>query len=244
MKRTAPVQMISFLVLVACGALCQGARPSADSFPGSGSHSPDGNLPDAPFVQPADPEESHAFIAESAPRSTPGAAAINVDVARTLELRSVPFGPQVSLAAPAQSALPPSNPSLFFDKYLYPSLRGGKVSYHPSTSNSFMGRATYAASRFFVTRNDSGKGKLNTSYLLGVLTSVTVDNAYRPYWARSTSASFSNVGSTIGSDAGNNLLHEFGPGIRQLLRSHAPKFVSNIVTHYQNSREVVFPPVR
>jgi hypothetical protein len=239
MKRTAPV--ISFLVLVACGALCQSARLSVER-PGDGSHSADGNLPDAPLVQPA-LALSHPFVDRSVPRSTPSSAAVNVDVARKLELGSVPFGPQVNLASLEGSVFPQKDSSIFFDKYLYPSQRRGKVSYQPSPSNSLMGRAAYAASRFFVTRDDSGKGKLNTSYLLGVLSSVTVDNAYRPYWTRSTSSTFSNFGSTIGSDAGNNLLHEFGPGIRQLLQGHAPKFMSNIVNQYQNSRAVL-PPVR
>src|SRR5712692_1802688 len=50
---------------------------------------------------------------------------------------------------------------------------------------------------------------------LGALTSVAIATAYRPYWARSTSATFRTFGSTIGSDAGINLFHEFGPGIRQ-----------------------------
>jgi hypothetical protein len=119
--------------------------------------------------------------------------------------------------------------------------------YHPSTSSSLMGRATYAASRIFITRDGSGKGRLNTSYFLGVLTSVASDTAYRPYWARSTSATFNNFGSTIGSDVGMNVVHEFGPGIRQMLQDHTPKFVSRIearVTHDQTPREVVSSPAR
>ena len=44
------------------------------------------------------------------------------------------------------------------------------------------------------------------------------------------------------SDAGINLLHEFGPGIRQMLKGRAPKFVSRIeerINNDQTSREVV-----
>jgi hypothetical protein len=41
-------------------------------------------------------------------------------------------------------------------------------------------------------------------------------------------APFSDFGSTVGNDAGMNLWHEFGPGIQQLMKSHAPKFVSKI----------------
>jgi hypothetical protein len=129
-----------------------------------------------------------------------------------------------------------------FDKYLYPSR------YHSSTSGSFMGRASYAASRIFVTRDESGKRRVNTSYFLGVLTSVAADAAaYRPYWARSASTTFSNFGSTIGSDAGINLFHEFGPGIRQIVKGHTPRFVSQIeqrITHDQTPLHSVSTPAR
>jgi hypothetical protein len=119
--------------------------------------------------------------------------------------------------------------------------------YHPSTSRSFMGRATYAASRIFITRDDSGKRRLNTSYFLGVLSSVAMHTAYRPYWARSTAAPFNDFGSTIGNDAGINLFHEFAPGIRQMVKGHTPNFVSRIedrITHDQTPREVVSRPAR
>jgi hypothetical protein len=97
----------------------------------------------------------------------------------------------------------------FFDKYLYPSLKHN-APYQPSTSGSFMGRASDAASRIFITRDDSGKGRLNTSYFLGVLTSVVVSTAYRPYWTRSTSATVNNFGSTMGSDAVSTSTTSFG----------------------------------
>jgi len=110
-----------------------------------------------------------------------------------------------------------------------------------------MGRATYAASHIFVTRDDSGKKRLNTSYFLGVLSSVAIHSADRPYWARSPSAPFNDFGSTIGNDAGINLLHEFGPGIRQMVKGHTPRFVFKIeqrITHDQNLKEVVSSPAR
>jgi hypothetical protein len=116
----------------------------------------------------------------------------------------------------------------FFDKHLYPSLLKRRLNYHPASSDSLMGRATYAASRIFVARDDSGKGRLNTSYFLGVLTSAAIHTAYRPYWRRSPSQPFNDFGSTIGNDAGMNLFHEFGPGLQQLMKSHTPKFVSRI----------------
>ena len=145
-----------------------------------------------------------------------------------------------------QTAFTQEDSSNFVDKYLYPSLLKRNLRYQPSTSGSFMGRASDAASRIFITRDDSGKGRLNTSYFLGVLTSVAIDTAYRPYWRRSTSATVNNFGSTIGSDAGLNLFNEFRPGILQMVKGYTPKFVSRIGAAITNDppRTVVPTPAK
>jgi hypothetical protein len=259
-KRIAPIRVISFFLLAACGALCQSERPSADLLQGlqlDGSNSPEvqrqamrtwRSLPDAPSVQPpTQAEKFHTFVDEARSPLTLGAVGINAGVMRETELGHVTPGPQPSLTALYKVVFIQKESSAFFGKYLYPSLLKQDPRYYPSTSGSFLGRATYAASRIFITRNDSGKRTLNASYFLGVLTSVAIATAYRPYWARSTSATFKTFGSTIGSDAGINLFHEFGPGIRQMVKGHAPKFVSRIeerITNDQAPREVVSTPAR
>ncbi|HTW57348.1 MAG TPA: hypothetical protein VMD99_04435 [Terriglobales bacterium] len=91
-----------------------------------------------------------------------------------------------------------------------------------------VGRATYAASSAVIARDGAGTSRLNTSYLLRVLASAVAHSASRPYWRRSLSQPFSDFGATIGNDAGMNVLHEFEPGIRDLVKSHEPKFVSRI----------------
>jgi len=254
-KRIAPIRVISFLLLAACAALCQSERSSADLVQGlrfDGSHSPEvqpqamrswRSLPDAPSVQPpTQAEKFHTFVNEARSPLTLGAAAVNAGVMRETELAHVTPGPQPSLTALYRVAFIQKESSAFFGKYLYPSLLRQDPRYYPSTSSSFLGRATYAASRILITRDDSGKRALNSSYFLGVLTSVAIATAYRPYWARSTSATFKTFGSTIGSDVGINLLHEFGPGIRQMLKGHTPKFVSRIeesITHDPTPRDVI-----
>src|ERR1700727_1723249 len=40
--------------------------------------------------------------------------------------------------------------------------------------------------------------------------------------------SCSDFGSTVGNDAGMNLLHEFAPNLQEVMKSHAPRFVSNL----------------
>jgi len=53
--------------------------------------------------------------------------------------------------------------------------------YRPATKESLVGRATYAASHTFVTHDISGKGRLNTSYFLRVLSATALHTASVPY---------------------------------------------------------------
>jgi hypothetical protein len=255
-KRTTPTRVISFLLLAACGASCQ-KRPSADLLRASQfdvSNSPEihlqavPTLPDAPSSvrPPAQADGFHRFVNEKSSSLTLSAASV-MGAMRVTELGHVTPRPQPNLTAHYQAAFIQKDSSNFPSKDPYPSLFRLDPRYLPSTSSSFMGRATYAASRIFIKRDNSGKGRLNTSYFLGVLSSVASAAARRPYWARSSSGAFNNFGSTIGGDAGMNVFHEFGPGIRQVVKSLTPKFVSRIearVTRDQMSRNVVSIPAR
>jgi hypothetical protein len=116
--------------------------------------------------------------------------------------------------------------SPFLTKHSYPWSLERAARYHASTSDSFMGRTVFAASRVLVTHDSSGKGRLNTRYFLGVLASVAAHSASRTNRMQSTSAAFNDFGSTVGGDAGMNVFHEFGPGIQQIVKAHTPKFVS------------------
>ena len=247
-KRTAPIRVVSLIVLAACGAMCQ-KRPSADLLPGLQADevqrqeiSTWRSLPDAPSsVQPpSQAERFRTFVKEARSPSTQGA----VDAGA---MRGTELGLQPRLIAPHKAAFTQEGSSNFVGKSTYPPLLKPDPRYYASMSNSFMGRASYAASRIFVTRDDSGKGRLNTRYFLGVLSSVAMHAAYRPYWARSTSNTFNNFGSTIGSDAGSNLYHEFGPGFQQMVKGHLPKFLSRVedrITHAQTPSNAVSVPAR
>jgi len=118
------------------------------------------------------------------------------------------------------------DPDAFFSKYLSsPPIRPQPVS---ANGGTLMGRATHAMARTVVTRNESGKGRLNTSYLLRTLGAVAKDSASTPYWRRHFTDAVSDFGSTVGSDAGMNLWHEFGPSLERLAKNHTPAFFSRI----------------
>ncbi len=224
LTRIAPIRVVSLILLAACEALCQ-KSPSADL------------LPDAPSsIRSPKRETFSTFANETGSSWTFGAVGVSAGAMRGTELGAFPVGPHTTLIAHFQAAFVQKESSDFFSRYWHQPLIKQDPRFYASTSSSFMGRASYAASRIFLTRGDSGKTRLNTSYLLGLLTSVAGATARRPSWARSTSGTFNNFGSTIGSDAGLNVFHEFGPGIRQIVKGHAPKFVFRIaerITHGQ-----------
>jgi hypothetical protein len=255
-KAIAPIQVLILILLAACEALCQ-KSPSAESLQGLGfdcSPSPQvrqetrtwSSLPDAPssIQSPRRAERFPMFANETGSPLTFGALGVSAGTMRGTELGHVTPGLEPSLTAYYQVAFIKTKPNASLGKYPYQPMLKQDIRSYALTSGSFMSRASYAASRIFLTRDDSGKTRLNTSHLLGLLTSVAGATAHRPYWARSTSETFNNFGSTIGSDAGTNVFHEFGPGIRQMVKGHAPRFVSRIadrLTHGQTKNAVPIP---
>ena len=209
LKRIAPIGVVSFALWSNGGALCQ----SLPKF-----------LPDAPSAQFVPQRQNPDVIAQKAHALlSPVEAAASASVVRRPEF------PITSSAA-----LSEKHPDAIFRKYLLP------TPLRPSSSQSqgtagLMGRATHAASGIIVSRDESGKARLNTSYFLRALTSVAADTASRPYWRRSVGEPFSDFGSTVGSDAGMKVWHEFSPGFQQLMKTHTPKFVSRIEQHIGHS---------
>ncbi len=196
------VAVISLTLSVVCGvAACQAV----------GQH-----LPDAPWPQSQPPSKKSDVLLEAQTRSA---------------IDTLPHSSELAPSSPFLSSLNNSgqkSSKTIFTKYLYASSKSRQAGYRPLASGSTLGRATFAASRSLVARDGSGKSRLNTTYLLRALTSVAADTASRPYWRRSRAEPLSDFGSTVGNDAGMNLLHEFEPNLQQLMKSHAPKIVARI----------------
>jgi hypothetical protein len=208
-KQFASLGVVSFVILVAFGAPCQNVRRS---------------LPDAPSAQAPTLEHNFRFAGEARLPFRFDATASNAASIR-----------QGAFADSGKAASSQAEAEAIVRKYLYPSSSRQQLAYHSASNTNLMGRATSAASRPLITRDDSGKTRLNTSYLLRTLTAVARDTASTPYWRRSVGAPFGDFGSTVGNDAGMNLWREFGPSIQQLMKSHTPKFVSRVeerVTHH------------
>lgn len=215
------VRAVGFVMLAACAASAQ--QREFDSLPDAPSASAQTEIVRTSIVQTSVQTSLRTSLRTSAdgfPACAGGTGGAGAEV--------VDKPARASLTAVYRQEPAPKESGDFFEKYLYPSMLKRNLSYHPSTSSSLIGRASYAASTIFITRDETGKGRLNTPYLVGVLSSAVVHMAYRPYWNRSATQPFSNFGSTIGNDAGMNVLHEFAPGLQQLMKNHAPKFVTRI----------------
>jgi hypothetical protein len=85
-------------------------------------------------------------------------------------------------------------------------------------------RFTYAISRVFVARKDSGGSMFNIPEFAGNATAIAISNVYYPASDRSFASSFTGWGVQMGIDAFGNELKEFWPDIHShLQKRHARK---------------------
>jgi hypothetical protein len=216
-KRISLVGIVCFSLMAACPAVCQSKLQASSSLP---------DAPSTTFLT-----QAHPFQRVDDEAQLPSVARLmTADGGAISEIAPVAPGllPRQTLLYQPVPDQKDSNSAPLFFKYLTPSLLHPSPRYMASDSDSLMGRATDAASRIFVTRNEEGKRSFNTAYFLRLATSIAAHSASRTYRARSGTAPLSDFGSTVGNDAGMNLLHEFGPAVRKMTMSHVPEFVSRI----------------
>lgn len=140
------------------------------------------SLPDSPSpVQPLLQDRFRAFIKEASSPLTPGVVAANLGMRSDITSRLQTGLADFYQSMPAQKE---SGASAFFSKRLYPMLLKQGQRHYPLTSGRLMSRVSYAASRMFVTSDDFGKRKPNTSSFVKALTSAAIHAANRPSWAQ------------------------------------------------------------
>jgi hypothetical protein len=83
---------------------------------------------------------------------------------------------------------------------------------------TFWSRFGYAASRVFVTRNDSGSTEFNYSEIVGNSAAVGISNVYYP-GSRNAGGNFQKFSLQIATDAISNVLKEFWPDVKRKLPS-------------------------
>ena len=252
---TRPAVILAFFLLLAgAGAWSQNDLPAPDvlqslRFAGFGPvqeppqelRETQSSLPDAPSAVPAKQRERFQAFGEARSSLIFDGAASAATMTREPPEHLAPGVPRSSSAL-YNAPMVQKEPAVFPDRYLYPSLLRQDLRYHTSTSDSFLGRVSYAATRFFITRDNSGRRSFNTSYLLGTLASATVSSTtYRLYRTRPVSGTFSNFGSaqpisgtfgnfgsSVGGDTGRNIFQQFWPRIQQILGGHSLKVLPRV----------------
>ena len=247
-KRPAVI-LAFFLLLAGAGAWSQNGLPPPDVFQNLRSagfgqaqeqwqelRDTQSSLPDAPSAVPAKQREKFQAFGEARSSLIFDGAAIAATMARESPEHLAP-GVTRSFSALYEAPMVQKVSADFPDRYLYPSLLSKDLRYHPSTSDSFLSHVSYAATRLFITRDNSGRSKLNTSYLLGALASAAASRTtYRLYRTKPIAGTFGNFGSTqpvsytfgnfgssIGGDAGRNIFQQFWPRFQQILGRHSLK---------------------
>lgn len=100
---------------------------------------------------------------------------------------------------------------------VYPSLLHSDPRYYRMMQGNVFARGTYAISRVFVTRTDSGRPVFNVSELLASATSAGIATAYYPDNERNAGDFASRMGVQVGFDAAFNVVKEFWPDVRDHL---------------------------
>jgi hypothetical protein len=247
-----PVRIISFLLLAACAAFCQ-SLPSADQLQRVPSDAPAppeiqrqevrswGSLPDAPSpVQSA----TQTGISGQDASSPLTAGALNTGAIRQAEVGAVAPGGPLSFTATHPPLDTQKESGNFWGKYLYspPLKQDTPYDSAASASGGLMGRVSYAASRIILTRDASGKDRLNTTFFLRAFTAVAMHAASRTYGVQTAASTFNNFGVSIGGDAGMHVYNEFRPDIRHIMKGVNSKFTrSHEGSTHDQSRGDSFP---
>jgi hypothetical protein len=111
----------------------------------------------------------------------------------------------------------------FFGWFLFPALLHQDPRYFPMYQGSVVKRGLYAISRVVVTRNDDGNVTFNSSGLLGIAFTESLQNAWLPQDRRGLGITVSRVAGSMQGYATTYLLQEFTPDIWRFVHRHAPK---------------------
>ncbi len=116
----------------------------------------------------------------------------------------------------------------FFGVFLFPSLLHQDPRYFAMYKGSKPKRALHALSRTVVTRADDGHNTFNTSGLLTIAFTESLENAWMPPADRGAGVTFSRMLGAMQGDATSYLLREFSPDLQRLFSRLAPKKMKQI----------------
>ena len=99
-------------------------------------------------------------------------------------------------------------------EFVVPAIAHEDTRYYTLARGGFLKRTSYALSRAFITRSDSGSEVFNVSEVIGAGASAGLSSLYYPSRERSFSNTGEEWGLDIGIDAASFVAKEFWPNIR------------------------------
>jgi hypothetical protein len=103
----------------------------------------------------------------------------------------------------------------YMTEALVPAVTREDPRYYTLAKCGFVKRTSYAVSRLFITRTDSGKSTVNLSELVGAGAAAGIGNAYYPAQYNPWVKTYQRWGTQVGLDGVFNVLKEFWPDIDQ-----------------------------
>ena len=163
-------------------------------------------------------EKLHVFLKDSYSPVNMVAAAFNAAIWQASQSSKEGYGQGWrAYGSRFGAAFADSESADFFQEYLFPSLLHQDPRYFRLRNGPVVRRGFYAVTRVLVTHGDNGKHQFNFSEFLGGFAAAGVSNIYYPSDQRDATDVVYRAGLGLATDAGWNLLKEFGPDISRAL---------------------------
>jgi len=178
-------------------------------------------------------EKFHVFLRDSYSPVNGVAAAFNAGISQAVQGRTGYGQGWDAYGSRFGAALADNESSGFFQTFLFPSLLHQDPRYFRMRDGSVMHRASYAITRILVTHGDNGRHQFNYSEVMGGFAAAGVSAAYYPDDQRDAGDILMRAGLGILTDAGWNLLKEFGPDLSLAFRRHKSETKKD-AGHFEN----------
>jgi hypothetical protein len=197
---------------------------------------PSGTVDSAETICPlTNSEKFHVFLRDSYSPFNAVAAGFNAAIWQASQGRKGYGQGWDAFGSRYGAAFADGESSGFFQTFFFPALFHQDPRYFRMREGPVTHRGFYALSRVFVTHNDGGRHQFNYSEVLGGFASAGLSAAYYPKDQNDAGDVLVRAGLGIVSDAGWNLLREFGPDMaRALHRKHKDDANKKDAGHYEN----------
>ena len=166
-------------------------------------------------------EKFHVFIKDSYSPVNAVAAAFNAAIWQASQNSKEGYGQGWNAyGSRFGAAFADSESGDFFQEFLFPSLFHQDPRYFRMRDGPVVRRGLYSITRIFVTHGDNGHHMFNFSEFMGGFAAAGVSNLYYPKDQRDASDVVYRAGLGFATDAGWNLLKEFGPDISRAFHHH------------------------